>query len=269
MSYLFKIILIIFFPLISFGQKWEIGLQAGPSNYQGDLANDITLNETHFSAGIFLKKNAGQFFSHNFGLMEGEISGNDQNFTSQKIRNLSFQTNIYEFSYQLEFNFLPFAFGLKHKDFTPYVFTGLSLFYFDPQAIYSGQNVKLNKLDTEGKIAGNEKKHAYSLYQLAIPIGGGFKYAISDKFIIGINVGFRSAFTDYLDDVSTTYFDKNILSEKNGDLSAALSDRSGETENQPIGYMGKQRGRSDLRDWYIFSGIFISYRIRDSVCFQF
>lgn len=261
--------MIIFLPLISFGQKWEIGLQFGPSNYQGDLANDITFKETHLSGGMFLKRNVGQFFSHNFSIMEGEISGNDKNFSNQKIRNLSFQTYIYELSYQLEFNFFPFAVGLKHKDFTPYVFTGLSLFYFDPQTTYNGQNVKLNKLDTEGKVAGNEKKHAYSLYQLAIPIGGGLKYSFSNKFIIGINVGFRSAFTDYLDDVSTVYYDKNILLEKNGSISAALSDRSGESGIQPIGYPGKQRGRSDLRDWYIFSGIIISYKIRDSVCFQF
>jgi hypothetical protein len=241
----------------------------GPSNYQGDLAQDITFKETHLSGGIFLKKNANPFFSHCFSLMEGEISGNDQNFSSQKIRNLSFRTNITELSYQLEFNFFPFSFGLKHEEFTPYVFTGLSLFYFDPEATYNGQTIKLNKLDTEGKVASNESKRAYSLYQLAIPIGGGFKFCISERVIIGINVGFRSAFSDYLDDVSTTYYDKNILNEKNGKLSAELSDRSGNLNSPSIGYIGKQRGRSDLKDWYIFSGIIISYKIRDAVCYQF
>jgi hypothetical protein len=264
-----KIIIIFFLPLVSFGQKWEIGLQFGPSNYQGDLAQDITFKETHTAGGIFLKKNPSQFFSHCFSLMEGEISGNDNNFTSQKIRNLSFQTSITELSYQLEFNFFPFSFGLKHEDFTPYVFTGLSLFYFNPQAIYKGQTIELNKLDTEGKVAGNQEKRNYSLYQLAIPIGGGFKFSISDKIILGINVGFRTAFTDYLDDVSTTYYDKAILTEKNSKLSAELSDRSNEINKQPIGYNGKQRGRSDLKDWYIFSGIFISYKIRNALCYQF
>ena len=270
MSYHFqKILFLVFLPLISLGQKWEIGVQFGPSNYQGDLAQDISLKETHLSGGIFLKRNSGQFFSNCFSLMEGEISGNDNNFTSQKIRNLSFQTYITELSYQLEFNFFPFSFGLKHENFTPYVFTGLSLFYFDPHANYKGQSIELNKLDTEGKMAGNEAKNNYSLYQLAIPIGGGLKFLISDKVIIGINVGFRSANTDYLDDVSTSYYDKTILTEKNGKLSAELADRSGEVGTQSIGYMGKQRGRSDLKDWYIFSGIFISYKIRDALCYHF
>ena len=104
---------------------------------------------------------------------------------------------------------------------------------------------------------------------MAIPIGGGFKFSISDKVIFGINVGYRYAFTDYLDDVSSTYYDRNILTEKNGKLSAELSDRSDEINTLPLGYMGKQRGRSDQRDWYIFSGIFISYKIRDAVCYQF
>jgi hypothetical protein len=264
-----KIIIIFFLPLFSFGQKWEIGIQLGPSNYQGDLAQDITFNETHVAGGIFLKKNPSQYFSHCFSLMQGEISGSDNNFNSQKIRNLSFQTNITELSYQLEFNFFPFSFGLKHEDFTPYVFTGLSLFYFNPKTIYKGQIFELNKLDTEGKVAGNSEKRTYSLYQLAIPIGGGLKFSISDKIIVGINVGFRTAFTDYLDDVSTTYYDKALLSEKNSKISAELSDRSDEVSTQSIGYNGKQRGRSDLNDWYIFSGIFISYKIRNALCYQF
>jgi hypothetical protein len=269
MSFHSKLIIFLFLPLVSFGQRWEIGLQFGPSNYQGDLAADIAYNETHLSGGIFLKKNASQYFAHNFVLMGGQISGSDKNFSYQKIRNLSFQTDVYEFSYQLEFNFFPFSFGLKHKNFTPYVFTGLSLFYFDPHTEYNGQSWKLNDYDTEGKIAGNPKEDAYSLYQFAIPIGGGLKYSLSEKFNIGLNVGFRSAFTDYLDDVSTTYYDKKILLEKNGEISVALSDRSGETGIEPIGYMGKQRGRADQKDWYIFSGIIISYKIRDSVCYQF
>ena len=107
------------------------------------------------------------------------------------------------------------------------------------------------------------------MYQLALPIGGGLKFSVSDKLILGVNVGYRSAFTDYLDDVSSTYYDKSILLEKNGEISVALSDRSGETGIEPIGYMGKQRGRSDQRDWYIFSGIIISYKIRDAACYHF
>jgi hypothetical protein len=269
MSYLSKIFFFILLPLISLSQKWEVGLQFGPSNYQGDLASDISILESKISGGMFLKKNVNQFFSHSINILEGEISGNDKNFKNQKIRNLSFQSSITELSYQLDFNFFPFSFGLNHKDFTPYVFSGLALFYFNPQAIYDGKVVDLNKLDTEGKVASNQKKNGYSQVQLSIPLGGGFKYSLNDKFIIGFNVGFRSAFTDYLDDVSTTYYDKSILLQKKGNIAVALSDRSGELSANQIGFNGKQRGRSDMRDWYIFSGIFISYKIRDSVCFEF
>ena len=59
----------------------------------------------------------------------------------------------------------------------------------------------LQPLGTEGEgFYKGEKK--YNLTQLAIPIGGGFKYAISNNVRIGIEVGFRKLFTDYLDDVS-------------------------------------------------------------------
>jgi hypothetical protein len=269
MSTIRSLIFLLLFPFVLNAQRWEIGFQMGASNYQGDLAPDIILSESHLSGGIFLKKNVNQFFSHTFLLNESLISGDDKNFNSLKARNLSFQTYITEFSYRFEFNFFPFSFGLHPQSFTPYVFIGLSGFKYEPKALYNGTLVKLNPLDTEGKLVSDEKKYKYLLYQLAIPIGGGFKFLLNDNLVLGINVSFSSAFTDYLDDVSTTYYDHTILEERNGQLSAALSDRSDEVLSQSIGYLGKQRGRSDLKDWYIVAGIALSYKIKNAACYEF
>jgi hypothetical protein len=261
------LIIILVSPICLYAQKWEIGLNFGPSNYQGDLAPNISLKETHYTTGFFIKKNLSQYFSSYFGINQGFISGNDKNFKSLQIRNLSFQTNITELTYQLEFNFLPFSFGLNHKNFTPYTLVGLSAFTYEPKAYYNNHLTKLKPLDTEGRSLLDKKR--YSLYQISIPIGGGFKYNLSEKFIVGINLAFRYTFTDYLDDVSTVYYDQDLLEQEKGTVTAALSDRSGEINNTSIGYMGKQRGRSDLHDWYIFGGLFISYKIRNSACFEF
>jgi hypothetical protein len=261
--------IIILFPIIVSAQRWELGFEIGPSNYQGDLAPDISLKETHLSGGLFFKKNLSPYFSSCFGLNQGQISGNDKNIASLKIRNLSFQSNITEIFYQLEFNFLPFSLGLNSKRFTPYTYCGISLFRFEPKALYNNQLIKLQPLDTEGRKMSNKKKSVYSLYQVAIPIGGGFKFNLSEKFIIGVNLAFRYTFTDYLDDVSTTYYDVALLQKEYGSESSALSDRSGEVNSSKIGFIGKQRGRSDHKDWYIFGGFFISYKIKNSACFEF
>jgi hypothetical protein len=261
------LIILLCHPIFLYAQKWEIGLFAGGANYFGDLAPDIAVTETNYSVGLFFKKNLNQYFSFYFGANQAFITGNDQNFNSQEIRNLSFQTNITEITYQLEFNFLPFSFGLGHKNFTPFTSIGLSVFTYDPKAIYNNNLIKLKPLDTEGRSLLDKKR--YSLYQLAIPIGGGFKFNLSEKFIAGINVTFRYTFTDYLDDVSTVYYDVDMLEQELGQQSAALSDRSPELHNNAIGFMGKQRGRSDQNDWFILGGIFISHKIKNSACFEF
>jgi hypothetical protein len=52
-----------------------------------------------------------------------------------------------------------------------------------------------------------------------IPMGFGAKYYVSDNMYIGLEVLHRKTFTDYMDDVSTTYinpdlFDKYLLPEE-------------------------------------------------------
>ena len=47
---------------------------------------------------------------------------------------LHFKSNIYELSGQLEFNFLPYESGNPLYTWTPFVYTGISLFHFNPKA---------------------------------------------------------------------------------------------------------------------------------------
>ncbi len=252
----------ILIPTICFSQNWEIGLVVGGSNYQGDIAPNIAISETHFASGFFFKRNLSKYFSSTFLFMQCEISGNDNNYDYLQLRNLDFRTSITELSYQLEFNFFPFSLGLHPNNYTPYVFTGISVFKFEPQTIYNGEMINLHALDTEGKILTTNS--SYSLYQMAIPIGGGFKIKVTPNFNCAINLGFRYAFTDYIDDVSTTYYDAEILEDNYGKMATLLSDK---TDNEVVSFNGKQRGRQDYNDWYIIGGITISYRIKNAVCY--
>ena len=64
--------------------------------------------------------------------------------------------------------------------FSPYVFTGISMFSFNPQAKHGDTWFELQPLGTEGQgtIAYPDKKK-YSLTQLCIPFGTGIKYDLS------------------------------------------------------------------------------------------
>ena len=101
----------------------------------------------------------------------------------------------------------------------------------------------------------------YSLWQFCIPIGFGFKYTIDAKWGIGIEYGMRKTFTDYIDDVSTTYFDNQTLRDQNGDVAAALADRS---DHSVPGRTGADEQRGDPRDLdaYMFAIFSINYKLK-------
>jgi hypothetical protein len=265
-----KILIILFFPGFSFAQSWEVGLFAGASNYQGDLAPDLVLSESHAALGLSLKQNISPYFAFTYNLNYGAISGNDNNFKPLAPRNLSFESNILEFSPQVEFNFFNFHLGLRPKKFTPYVFTGLSVFYFDPKTTYDGKKYSLRKMSTEGQGAIDGAPKRYNQLQLAIPIGGGLRFMLNENWHLYVHGSYRATFTDYLDDVSGTYVNLGLLSEKAGPIPAKLSDRSGEINGgNYLSFPGKQRGNPTNKDWYIFTGITISYVIKDPSCYSF
>lgn len=247
-----------------FAQKWEIGGMVGGSNYQGDLARNIVLKETRPAAGIFYKHNFNNYWSWRPSLMYGEIGGSDENFSEYKYRNLNFRSDIWEFSNILEFNYLPFGAKVLTSEFSSYVFTGISLLHFDPEAEFNGNYIRLHPMRTEGQ---GGKDH-YRLWQLTIPIGGGVKYAINKNWVFGWELGFRKTFTDYLDDVSNVYPDPQDQVARYGQQSYDFSDRSKEVPGiaEPLAKGGDMRGDPNLKDWYIISAFSISYRITPIVC---
>ena len=88
-------------------------------------------------------------------------------------------------------------------------------------------------------------------------LGGGFKFDINRDFSVNIDVSTRFLFTDYLDDVSSVYPDKQALIDTRGPIAAALSDRS---LVEGLGSQGRQRGDTKGKDKYAFVGVsFVRY----------
>ncbi len=61
---------------------------------------------------------------------------------------------------------------------TPYLFGGISVFYFNPYATDpAGDKVYLRPLSTEGEgLPMYPDRKEYSLVNMAFPFGGGFKF---------------------------------------------------------------------------------------------
>lgn len=236
----------------------------GASNYKGELsAHTFNTDFLHPAFGAFYRHNWDRRWSWKLELNYGKISGDDAYAkTAYEVdRNLHFESNILELSPQIEFNFLPYETGRPDYPFTPYIFTGISIFTFNPKAYFGDDLIELQPLGTEGQGINGTKK--YKRTAIAIPIGGGLKFNVG-RFGVGIEVGARRSYSDYIDDVSTTYPDPALLQATNGTVAMIMSNRSF-TYNDPTlvhpTFNYKQRGNSTNKDWFVFGGVTIYFRL--------
>ena len=111
------------------------------------------------------------------------------------------------------------------------------------------------------------KGRKYGLTTIAFPFGAGVKCDLGERASVGFEWGLRRTFTDYLDDVSTTYVASDDLAAANGTLAATLANRSLDENGQSYTVNGVQRGNSNTKDWYVISGIYLTFKIgKKNVC---
>tara|TARA_B100000780_G_scaffold66343_1_gene43659 strand:+ start:3199 stop:3954 length:756 start_codon:yes stop_codon:yes gene_type:complete len=241
-----------------FRPNTEIGILLGTSYYLGDL-NTTHFNQPSFAAGLIIRKNIDRRFTYKAEVMYLNIKSDERNSDDEiaKDRGLHFKSPIYELSGQVEFNFLPFQPDNPLYTWTPYVYTGVSIFNFNPKAENQfGEFVDLQELGTEGQgTTLFPDRDKYSMIQYAIAMGGGFKIAVNPSFNIILEYGVRKTFTDYLDDVSTTY-PGELLDMTNEAI--YMSDPSNSHN------LGEERGDPDKKDWYSFAGITLSFKLNNN-----
>jgi hypothetical protein len=253
-------------------QEGEFGVAIGAGHYFGDLNTRAKLNRPKPAAGIFFRKNFGNYIalriSGNFAQLGYSDIYNTHNETMRR-RNLSFNTNVWELGLQGDFNFYRFMPGEPDFRFTPYITLGASVFNYDPYAYLNREKFFLRQLGTEGQgIDTVNKKTQYGSMALAIPFGVGIKYSINERINVGFEIVHRFTNTDYLDDVSGVYADKSLFPPNpDGTPSATflLSDRSYET-GTPIGIKGRQRGNSKNKDQFVTAMFFISFNLQSYRC---
>lgn len=233
----------------TFAQLGEIGGFVGGSYYLGDINPSKQFSQTQIAEGLFFRYNFDSRLALRLSAYRGKLKSDDKIVKYNEKRGLKFQSKINEASLQFEFNFFRYYIGSSINYYTPYIFGGISYFTFKPEA----DGYDLRALGTEGQNTPTGDKK-YSLNGISIPFGIGVKYSLSNKFGLGLEWGLRKTFTDYIDDVSKTYYldgnniDPNIPEQYYSDPSRL---------NKP----GMQRGNSKNNDWYSFAGISVSYKI--------
>lgn len=255
-----KLVLLAFFtfsmaPLLA--QTWEAGVFGGVSGYMGDINPRKFYQVNDMAYGLQLKRNFDGYWSAKLNLMQGTIAGDDgwADNAFQQQRNLSFYSPLTEASLQVEFNFFKYLAGVSRVRITPFLFTGIGGVMFNPKRkVSDGVNTttySLNDFHNEGQTKN------YQTRSLTVPYGFGVKYNIRGSWNLIGEVGYRTAFTDYLDDVSQNY--PNDLSTRTY-IPRMLSDPSG------VAIDGTQRGDYRKRDTYLFAGLSLTFTFVSRKC---
>ncbi|TAE12641.1 MAG: hypothetical protein EAZ47_09540 [Bacteroidetes bacterium] len=254
----------------SYIHSGEFGFSVGTGHYFGDLNTSAALDRPKLAAGIFFRKQISNYIGVRLHANYAQLGYSDvfSKNETQRRRNLSFNSNVYELGVSGDFNFFKFNPGWEGYNFTPYVSLGVSMFTFDPFAYLGGERYFLRELGTEGQGSSlYPDRQPYSTTAFAIPLGVGVKYALNEKMNFFAELSYRFTNTDYLDDVSTTYAPDAFPLLPNGNPSPAqlLSDRSYET-GPLIGTKGRQRGNSLQNDAFATLQFGVSFNLSSYKC---
>ena len=262
--------------------RQEYGFGTGASNFLGELGGrdrvgsdlfyDLEFSQTHTANTAFYRYYISEKTALRANFSYGIVRGDDKTTNEQfrRNRNLNFRSPIIETSIIYEVHLLQEvvgrrynlkgAKGFRNAFFDLYLYTGLAGFYFNPKGrLGSGQWYALRPLGTEGQQLNVNPTKKYSPISVAIPIGIGVtkmlgKGPAKGDWKIGFDLGVRKTFTDYIDDVSGTYYDPSELASQVGPTAAYLSNPS--VENTTWFAAGQQRGDKQKVAYFYLNIVF-------------
>ncbi|MBS1546607.1 MAG: outer membrane beta-barrel protein [Bacteroidetes bacterium] len=262
--------------------KWDVGVHLGGANYLGEMGGkektrqdfiwDMKLSQTRWAVGGFARYKINRTISINSGILYYRIQGGDYLSTNPARvgRNLSFRNDMFELYLRPEFTIFQDndlgGRGRYRTDFRLFAYVGGALYMSNPkgQINHTGEFYKLRDMDTE--LAD------YSSLGFAVPAGLGFHFTFKRRHRIGWDFGWRTTFSDYLDDASTVYADPSTLPGGAGSTAANLANQTsyiygpnGTTPN-PVELVqygtGLKRGDPTHNDSYLTMTFTYSYVLK-------
>jgi hypothetical protein len=290
------LLIILLFPVFSQAQKWkrsrvEYSFGIGATNFLGDLGgrdkvgNDFVLDfeykATRFGAGIGYRYQLAKRFYVKGNFYYALVSGDDdltEEFYRSR-RQLNFKAHILELSGQLEYMLIKQESGHLYRlrgvrgkrwfKFEVYLLGGIGGIWFSPQGERNGKWHSLRPLHTEGQgLPGGPSQ--YNGFSVVVPYGIGFRRMLDGgartrhfgAWSISLELTMRKTFTDYIDDVSTFYYNdggSDAIEAAYGEQAGFFHDPSG--VHKTAGYASpEQRGDHTDNDAYMMGIISINYK---------
>jgi opacity protein-like surface antigen len=245
-------------PLTVQAQDFHFSARLGLANYHGDLTQhtvSVSGAKPFFSLGARYDLSEHLTARTYFSLTS--LQADDKKGpAAMQARNLNFKTRVFEWELSGQYNLL----NLNDRWWTPYVFAGIGIYRFNPSTTdAAGSKVFLQPLSTEGQ-GFRDGASPYKRTQFSVPFGFGADYSLNEDMRLGLEFGYRKLFTDYVDDVSTTYVDQNTLLHAKGEKAVELAWRGDEINGAPYPVEGTVRGNPGAKDGYYY--VALTYTIR-------
>ena len=226
-----KVLFLIVFLNFAFAkaQTYEIGPWIGGSNVIGDVGSTQFIAPNDLTFGGIFKWNRSSRHSFRASLLVGNMIGddNDSDDRSRDLRGYKYDYRLIEASVGIEYTFWDWKLHTGQPQLTPYLYTGITGFQYEEFALNTGNNT-LEPFDTSRG--------------MAIPLILGIKTnVLAPHIILAAEVGIRYTFTDNLD--------------------GSFPD-DGDT-----GFATRNFGNISNNDWYVFSGISLTYTFGRKPCY--
>ncbi len=214
---------------------WDFGVHLGGANYLGEMGGtdqprrdfvwDMKLAQTRWAVGGFARRKINRLISVNTGLLYLRVQGADElsTYRPRRGRNLNFRNDMLEWYLRPEFTIFQDndlgGRGRYRLDFRLFGYVGIAAYYSSPkgQINREGEFYALRPLRTE--------LVDYSSIGVSVPVGLGFHFTKRRRHRFGMDIGWRTTFSDYLDDVSTTYKDPDALPDGRNGVAFDLYDQ--------------------------------------------
>lgn len=273
----------------------DVGTKSILDHYTNSVYTKNVFKSMRMMGGLFVRYTYVPGISFRLGVNYGALYATDEwnkdkglkaknvadDSYQRYVRNLDISTNIWEGNFLFEFSPLRVSnweFGnLAKSKIQPYILVGFAGFHFNPQGTFKNLTtgderlVDLQPLHTEGQnftAPGSIFPANYSLWSYAGVGGLGVRFDLGRGLGIGLEYQLRYTFTDYLDDVSGQYIDRQQMDiaylDMYGktDLAKKMADRSSEVIPGYKHQAGEFRGDPSNKDMYSTVSVMFFWKIK-------
>jgi hypothetical protein len=211
--------------------KKEFVFGGGGTQFLGDLGGqdgigkdyslaDMNMRATNYNVMLGFRYRFHPNFATSSQINFGKYRASDF-FTANEgrsVREIDIKSTLISFYQRYEYlvfvnekvgkrNNIPGLKGMKDKNTQCYIYTGVGIAYYNPQGgpktKYEG--VALRPLSTEGQgFPGGAD--SYKSVTAIVPFGIGYRIGMGRMWRVAFEATYFKTFTDYMDDVSTTYY---------------------------------------------------------------